>query len=134
MDGNTLKVMSVTGTALATFWLPSTEEANRWFKELDPGPRSTPKMLSLNRVQMQKIKMEAAFWEEKISLANNSKGHRDRLLVEVSEKEKVLKDLTAELSSFKDLPKALSLDRRQIEELQKASKDKEEQVAALQGQ
>jgi myosin heavy subunit len=132
--GSDVKVVSLTGSTIATFWLNSAEEASRWAQELDPAQKNMAKMLSLNRVQMESIRAEAAIWEEKIKMANDSKTHRERLLVEVAEKEKTVKELSAEIENFKDLPKALSLDRRQMEELERASKDKEGQLASLQEQ
>jgi len=134
VDDCIIKIVSFSGAVLGTFWLNSPVEAARWAKELDLSATSMPKMLSLNRQQMEKIRAEQALWEGKISMARDSRTHRDRLLVEVAEKEQMVSELAGDIESFKDLPKTLSLDRHQIEELEQVSKDKEDQAAALQGQ
>jgi len=134
VDDCVAKIVSFSGAVVATFWLNSPAEAARWAKELDLSATTMPKMLSLNRQQMENLRAEQALWEGKISMAKDSKTHRDRLLVEVAEKEQRMSELASDIESFKDLPKTLSLDRHQIEELQQIAKDKENQVAALQGQ
>jgi septal ring factor EnvC (AmiA/AmiB activator) len=134
VDDCVVRIVSFSGAVLATFWLNSPLEAARWAKELDLSATTMPKMLSLNRQQMEKIRAEQAFWEEKISRAKDSKVHQDRLLVEVAEKEQRLSELASDIESFKVLPKTLSLDRHQIEELEQVAKDKENHISALQGQ
>jgi len=118
VDDCIVKIVSFSGAVLTTFWLNSPDEAARWAKELDMSASTMSKMLSLNRQQMEKIRVEQAFWERKILMAQNSRTQEDRLR---------MSELASEIESFKDLPKTLSLERHQIEELEQITNDKENQ-------
>ncbi|CAK0867705.1 unnamed protein product [Prorocentrum cordatum] len=97
---------------------------------------SLPKASSLKRrkLQMDAISAEQDLWEAKIRMAQDSRAQQDTLLVEVAETAQEETKLNSDIERKTDLPKRLSPNRRQAEKLEQICKDKEGQVAVLQGQ
>lgn len=129
-DDCTVKVISSSGTTVATFWLSSPIEAANWAKELASAATSLSNMVSLNRRQMQMdaIRSAEALWEAKIAMAQDSGTKSRTLSDEVDDAEPEMNKLISEVDSL-----TLSLYRHKVEGLEEVFKDKEGQIAVPQG-
>jgi len=127
-DAFRVAVIDQSGTPIVRLRLAESKEAARWAEMLRAATAfslTVPKMLSLTRVQLEQLKANqgsSGISEEQVR----------KLEEEIQEKENEMDLLVRELEGFKEVPKMLSLTRRQMAELEAASAAKEERIAQLQ--
>jgi hypothetical protein len=127
-DAFAVSVMSQAGAPMVKFWLQESEEAAQWAEALRAVAHSSvtvPKLLSLKIVQPEQLKAnrcESGISDEQVS----------KLEQELHEKESETALLTTKLEGLGEVPEMLSLDRKEIAEVQVASEGKDKLIAALQ--
>jgi len=116
------------GQPIVRLRLYESKEAARWAAALRQAASfslTVPKMLSLTRHQLEQLKANQGS-------SGYSEDQVRQLEEELTQKENEMEFLVRELEGFKEVPKMLSLTRRQMAELEAASAAKEERIAQLQ--
>merc|ERR1719401_616842 len=127
VDVASVTVTSTEGKQLLKLWLGSVEEALEWaemVRSAGAAARELPKMLSLTRAQLERLKAqegESGYSIEEIQA----------LEAGLTQRENELHDLRQEVDGFREAPKMLSLSRRQLAELEEACTAKEERITEL---
>jgi hypothetical protein len=121
----TVKLIDASGSVPATFWLESEEQCTEWSEELKQSNLPTAavsKFLSINRQQREQLAAETAEWEEEIRRVQANPDPDQAVMLQLQNireaQDSKVAFLQDDLEKYKEMPKMLSLNRRQIAEME----------------